>query len=178
MPYLETGRTNQKQRTRDVLVDAARALIRGGVTPTVEQAASHAGISRTTAYRYFQNQRELLVAAHPMIDMGSLLPESPPSDPQERLALVLDAHLRLTVENEQALRTAFLLSLDTSVREAPVLRRGPSLGCSTRSLLCEADCPTPSCSTLRERSAPQLGSRRSSGSSMSAVSLVMKQSSS
>ena len=57
--YELTGRTSQKARTRSALVAAARALLAEGVHPTVEQAADRAEISRTTAYRYFKNQRAL-----------------------------------------------------------------------------------------------------------------------
>ena len=63
-PYEATGRTEQKRRTRDVLVAAARDLVASGITPTVEQAAAAAVISRPTAYRYFPNQRTLLAAAY------------------------------------------------------------------------------------------------------------------
>src|SRR5215216_182336 len=77
-PYEATGRTAQKMRTRKALVDAARALIVSGVTLTVEEAADAASISRTTAYRYFPNQSDLLVAAYPEIEMRSLLGNHPP----------------------------------------------------------------------------------------------------
>ena len=56
IPYELTGRSPQKARTRAALVAAARLLLARGVTPTVEQAAEAAVISRTTAYRYFPNQ--------------------------------------------------------------------------------------------------------------------------
>src|SRR5919109_5256573 len=112
IPYTETGRTEQKTRTRNALIDAARALISRGLTPTVEEAAAEASISRTTAYRYFPNQRELLVAAHPQIEATTLLPDDAPDDVGQRLDIVLDAYLSKTVENEAALRTAFILSLN------------------------------------------------------------------
>jgi AcrR family transcriptional regulator len=127
IPYVATGRTGQKRRTRDALIEAARALVRLGTTPTVEQAAAEASISRTTAYRYFQNQRELLVAAHPEIDMPTMLPDDAPADPAARLEIVLDAQLAITVENEAALRTAFRLSLDEHDEDAPLLRRGRAI---------------------------------------------------
>ena len=65
--YEVGGRTRQKLRTRTAVVDAARALLAEGLTPTVEAAAERASISRTTAYRYFPSQRALLVAAHPEV---------------------------------------------------------------------------------------------------------------
>ena len=78
IPYELTGRTKQKARTRAALIAATRDLLAQGVTPTVEQAAESASISRTTAYRYFPNQRALLVAAHPEIETRSLLGPNPP----------------------------------------------------------------------------------------------------
>ena len=80
IPYEATGRTAQKARTRNALIDAARALINNGATPTVEDAAAEARISRTTAYRYFPNQRDLLVAAYPETNLPSLLDANPPDD--------------------------------------------------------------------------------------------------
>ena len=60
------GRVDQKRRTRDALDRRGpRSSWPKGETPTVEAAAEAASISRTTAYRYFPNQRALLVAAHP-----------------------------------------------------------------------------------------------------------------
>jgi hypothetical protein len=50
IPYEQTGRTNQKARTRAALLDATRALLAEGVSPTVEQAADRAAISRTSAH--------------------------------------------------------------------------------------------------------------------------------
>lgn len=130
IPYVESGRTRQKMRTRAALVEAARDLIHRGITPTVEDAAAEASISRTTAYRYFPNQRELLVAAHPQIDRTSMLPEQPPEDPAQRLEIVLDGYLAMTVENEAALRMAFVLSLDADDdhRRELVLRGGRAIG--------------------------------------------------
>jgi AcrR family transcriptional regulator len=72
MGYARTGRVHQKQRTRDALVAAGRALVADGVTPTVEMAAERARISRTSAYRYFPSQAALLAAAHPEITTVSL----------------------------------------------------------------------------------------------------------
>ena len=76
--YELNGRTNQKRRTRDALVAAARSIVAEGRTPTVEEVAEAASISRTTAYRYFPSQRALLAAAHPETAVESLLPDDPP----------------------------------------------------------------------------------------------------
>jgi AcrR family transcriptional regulator len=125
-PYESSGRTAQKLRTRNALVEAARALILSGVTPTVEDAADAASISRTTAYRYFPNQRDLLVAAYPEIELGSLLGDHPPDTVEARMDVVLGEYLRQTIDNEVALRAALRLSLDPyeTYREKLFLRQG------------------------------------------------------
>jgi AcrR family transcriptional regulator len=130
IPYEATGRRFQKARTKQALADAARALIAKGLTPTVEQAAAEAAISRTTAYRYFPNQRSLLMAAHPHIEQQSLLPDPAPPDPEARLDAVVEAHTRQTLELEPQLRAMLRLSLesDVSQRESLLLRKGRAIG--------------------------------------------------
>ncbi len=127
IPYESTGRSRQKQRTRGALVAATRVLIAEGATPTVEDAAARAAISRTTAYRYFPNQRALLVAAHPEIEQTSLLGSKPPRQPAARLAAVLTEVLRITVENEPQLRMALRLSLEGASRAENTLRQGRAI---------------------------------------------------
>jgi AcrR family transcriptional regulator len=130
MPYELNGRTRQKQRTRSALVAAARELVTEGQTPMVDEAAARASVSRTTAYRYFPNQRALLVAAHPEIDTRSLLPEAPPNDVAARLDAVIAAFLDLIVDTESQQRTMLRLSLDPDPRhrgELP-LRKGRAIG--------------------------------------------------
>ena len=83
--YEYGGRAAQKGRTRAALVAATRELVTAGITPTVEEAAIAASVSRTTAYRYFPNGRELLLAAHPEVDQPSMLPPDLPDDPAARL---------------------------------------------------------------------------------------------
>ena len=122
----QTGRSAQKQRTRAALVAAARDLVARGVTPTVEEAAEAAGISRTTAYRYVANRRELLVAAHPETGARTLLPADPPVDPVARLDAVVLAFLELITGTEPQQRTMLRLSLeaDDEQRAALPLRQG------------------------------------------------------
>jgi len=129
-PYELSGRTRQKQRTRIALVTAARELVARGETPTVDGAAASASISRTTAYRYFPNQRSLLVAAHPEIEAHSLLPETAPTDVAARLDAVVVAFLHIIVDTEAQQRTMLRLSLDPdpSHRGELPLRKGRAIG--------------------------------------------------
>ena len=110
--YTETGRTRQKARTRDALVAAARELLADGTTPTVEQAADAAGMARATAYRYFANRRDLLVATYPEIDEPSLLGDPGLTDPVQRLETVTAELTRQIVDHEQELRAMLRLSLE------------------------------------------------------------------
>jgi AcrR family transcriptional regulator len=93
-------------------VTAARQELARGRAVTVESAAAAAGISRTTAYRYFANHRDVIAAAHPQIDAESLLPTCAPDDPTERLSLVMDAFINdVTLAWEPQLRAALHLAL-------------------------------------------------------------------
>ncbi|GAC1380192.1 MAG: TetR/AcrR family transcriptional regulator [Acidimicrobiales bacterium] len=129
-PYEIGGRSAQKARTRDALVAAARDLVAAGVTPTVEDAAASASISRSTAYRYFPNERALLLAAHPEIAATSMLPANPPEDPASRLDAVVTNFSTMILDTEAQQRTMLRLSLqaDAAEREALPLRQGRAIG--------------------------------------------------
>src|SRR3712207_5718676 len=126
VPYLQTGRTNQKVRTRDALIAAARQLLAEGVTPTVEAAAAEAAIGRTTAYRYFPNSRALLAATFPELEMDSLIGADPPEDPLARLEIVAETLTRGIVEHEPEYRAQLRLALEGEAAggESLPLRRG------------------------------------------------------
>ena len=128
--YEETGRTRQKARTREAVIAAARAQMAATKTPTVEQAADAAGVSRATAYRYFPNQRTMLVAAYPEIEARSLLGADPPDDVAARLDRVIDEVTRMLIDREPELRTMLRLSLETegTHRQHLLLRQGRVIG--------------------------------------------------
>jgi AcrR family transcriptional regulator len=126
VPYLHTGRTNQKARTRDALIAAARQLLAEGVTPTVEEAALEASIGRTTAYRYFPNSRALLAATFPELEMDSLLGADPPEDPLARVGIVAESLTQRIIEHEPEYRAQLRLALEgePAGSESLPLRRG------------------------------------------------------
>ena len=130
IPYERTGRTQQKTRTRNALVGAARELLAEGETPNVERTADRAGISRATAFRYFSNQRALLVATYPELEERSLLGADAPEDPITRLDAVTKELARQLLEHEPELRTHLRLSLEPTPHppdELP-LRQGRAIG--------------------------------------------------
>jgi AcrR family transcriptional regulator len=117
MGYEATGRVAQKRRTFDALIAAARELVSEGLTPAVEDAAARAGVSRTTAYRYFTSQRALLAAAHPETARASLLPRRISDDPRERLDAVLKTFIKTMLDTEPQQRTMLRLSLEATAEE-------------------------------------------------------------
>lgn len=124
--YLESGRVRQKQRTREQLVEAARRLIEDGDTPRVEKVAEAAGISRTTAYRYFPSQAELLAAAFPETAAESLLPVPAPDDVAQRVTAVVTAFVETVERTEHQQRAMLRLSLGEIPHELP-LRQGRAI---------------------------------------------------
>jgi AcrR family transcriptional regulator len=135
-PYEASGRVEQKSRTRSALVDAAREMVSRGLAPSVAEAADAAAVSRTTAYRYFPNQRSLLAAAHPETGAESLLGEDPPTDPSARLDEVVRRFTTLILETEAQQRTMLRLSLedDPADRGGQPLRQGRAIGWITDAL--------------------------------------------
>lgn len=128
-PYETGGRMAQKARSRAALVAAARQLIAAGHTPSVEDAGDAAGISRTTAYRYFPNARSLLLAAHPEIGATTMLPDPAPSDVAGRLDAVVANFTAMILDTESQQRTMLRLSLDPEPDpERLPLRQGRAIG--------------------------------------------------
>jgi AcrR family transcriptional regulator len=110
-------------------VASTRELLAEGIDPTVEQAADRAGISRTTAYRYFPNQRLLLSAVYPEIDTDTLLDADAPADPTQRFEQVLERFTQQVLDHEPELRAQLRLSLEPSTadqRQMP-FRRGRAI---------------------------------------------------
>jgi AcrR family transcriptional regulator len=131
---LETGRVNQKQRTRSAIVDAARRLMDDGTTPTVAQAAELALVSRTTAYRYFPTQESLLLEVALHADVGDIeaLVREPiaPGGAAEHALHVLRVFNEHVLDEEVRFRTAMRVYQDmwlgaaASGEESPLVREG------------------------------------------------------
>ena len=101
-------------------------LLAAGDDPSVADVAEAAGISRTTAYRYFPDQRTLLQAAIPETGASSLLPEGTAGDPVTRLELTLAMHFEFIRRWEPQLRAALRASLLPGAAE-PSLRGGRAI---------------------------------------------------
>lgn len=119
--YADTGRTNQKQRTRQALIAKATELMRQGSIPTVAEVAEAALVSKSTAYRYFPSQELLLVEVRlnevVKDDIAALYAASErPGTPQQRLDAIIRSEFAMNLRHEDVIRRAVAASM---VRDAP-----------------------------------------------------------
>ncbi|HEX8574192.1 MAG TPA: helix-turn-helix domain-containing protein [Allosphingosinicella sp.] len=107
------GRPNQRRRTRKDLLEAAARLMREGRSPTLDEVAEEALVSRATAYRYFPGVDSLLLEA--ALDVAfpdpSALFADIPTDVEARVEAAEAAVSDMIRANEAALRTMLANSL-------------------------------------------------------------------
>lgn len=130
---LDQGRIRQKLRTRRRILAAASALVAAGKTPTIEEAADAAGVSRRTAYRYFPGQGKLLTEAAleglrgPMEAMLAAAPAGPDvQDVEYRVAALIHRMQSMALRHERLLRTMIhqtVLERGSSVHPRRGIRR-------------------------------------------------------
>lgn len=113
------GRPNQRSRTRKDLLQAAARLMQQGRTPSLEEVAAEALVSRATAYRYFPSMEALLVEAAVDVavpEAAELFRGVASNDPVGRLERV-DAALQDTIlANDAPVRMMLAHALERSVR--------------------------------------------------------------
>jgi AcrR family transcriptional regulator len=88
------GRAAQRRRTRKAIVDAATRLVADGATPSVNEIAAAADVSRRTVYLYFPTLDQLLLdATLGALDLGidDLLDRTTDADPRTRVELMITA---------------------------------------------------------------------------------------
>lgn len=116
------GRPNQKSRTRKDLLRAASRLMKAGRSPTLEEVAGEAMVSRATAYRYFPGVDALLTEAaldFAMPDGDSFFADDPSLEPLERLLRADAAVADMARANEAALRAMLIHSLQQGQSGGP-----------------------------------------------------------
>jgi len=135
MATSQDPRANQKARTRAAIVAAAQELTRNGTSPTIAQAAERARVSRATAHRYFPTQEALLVEladiTPAVAPVEALLENFATDDVEQRLLQLLDAFNPIVLDDEEHMRRALRVYLDTWLRSrrsdpesAPPVREG------------------------------------------------------
>ena len=103
----ESGRTNQKARTRRAIVEACRKLIGDNRPVTMPDVAAEALVSEATAYRYFPDLASLLTET--LVDQwpapaDALAPVRTSEDPVERIAFATRFLLEGVAERQVAVR--------------------------------------------------------------------------
>jgi AcrR family transcriptional regulator len=103
----DTGRANQKKRTRMAIVAACREVIRSGAPLTMPEVARVALVSEATAYRYFPDLPALLSYAFPGLwptPAEALAPVADSADPVGRVAFACEFLLRGVLSYQGAVR--------------------------------------------------------------------------
>lgn len=122
------GRANQKRRTRQALIDAARALRDESRDPTLADVAERALVSRATAYRYFPSIEALIsetATDRGMKPLAQVWQQG--DDPVEAIGRAATALHALLLEDEAGLhimeRSFMTVWLESDAREG-ALRPG------------------------------------------------------
>jgi AcrR family transcriptional regulator len=111
---LDTGRSNQKERTRSAIVTAARDAIADGGEVTMPQVARRALVSEATAYRYFPDLASLLREALAGLFDGpehAMAPVARSKDPVERIGFATEILLREVLAYQGAVRAMLAAAL-------------------------------------------------------------------
>ncbi|MFI1769498.1 TetR/AcrR family transcriptional regulator [Streptomyces sp. NPDC020800] len=125
----DTGRSNQKKRTRTAIVEAARELIGTGAEVTMPAIARAALVSEATAYRYFPDLPSLigeaLAGAWPD-PADALRPVEESRDPVERVAFACEFLLRGILARQGSVRAmiAATVTRPETVTTRPGIRFG------------------------------------------------------
>lgn len=122
--YLSKGRTGQKQKTREKILQAAKELQGQGVEFSLEKVAEVAGISRATIYRYYSNKD--ILSAEAVLDMRTQTPDQilskfSQADLETTLLGIQWYYNTLAIKNEMAFRKYLSVILNP---ENPVSARG------------------------------------------------------
>jgi len=120
----EMGRVAQKRRTRKAIVAAAAELLAQGKTPSLNDVAAAADVSRRTVYMYFPTIDQLLIDAA----LGSLTRNTVEAaldsvkdseDVQQRVEVMTRAVQKDFAATEQQGRTLLRLTVDTAASARP-----------------------------------------------------------
>jgi AcrR family transcriptional regulator len=115
----------QRRRTRRALVEAAATLLAQGKSPTVNDVAERADVSRRTVYMYFPKLEQLLIDAA----LGSMssstvdtalddLDARGVADIEKRVDVLARAMQSLSIQTEQQGRTIMRLTADPVAGDA------------------------------------------------------------
>jgi AcrR family transcriptional regulator len=119
--FLATGRRNQKQRTREAILDSATRLARAGQSPSIAEVAKDARVSTATAYRYFPNPESLW--ADVGIRQGPRMDEvvaDLPVDAEQRIDVIVRTMAEAQFADEALWRAVVRASIDRWFQQVDV----------------------------------------------------------
>ncbi len=125
----ETGRVNQKARTRQAIVAAARELARAGSDVTMPEVSRLALVSEATAYRYFPDLVSLLGETLDGLwpsPAQALAPVADSPDPVERVVFACEFLLRGVLGFQGAVRA--MISATITRPDLAAVRPGVRFG--------------------------------------------------
>jgi len=105
--YIDSGRKNQKLKTRNSILNTAQKLLATGKVFSLEDVAKEAKVSRATIYRYYSNIDVL--SAEAGLDLNTQSPEEINIQLRDRgtiqkLLGIQEYFNNLTIDNEAAFR--------------------------------------------------------------------------
>ncbi|MEU9253761.1 TetR/AcrR family transcriptional regulator [Streptomyces sp. NPDC048270] len=132
-PARRGGREAQRRRTRKAIVEAAVRLSAGGATPSIDEIAAAADVSRRTVYVYFPSLDHLLIDAtagalnEPPVE-EALADPALADDPAARVDALIRTLLKYSPQSLPLGRRLIRLTVDpptTGADEPTGPRRGP-----------------------------------------------------
>jgi AcrR family transcriptional regulator len=110
----QSGRVNQKRRTRAAIIAACQELITAGAEINMPAVARAALVSEPTAYRYFPDLASLLEEALAGLEpdpAAALAAGADPGDPVEQVAYAAKLLAKLVIERQGAIRALMSVSI-------------------------------------------------------------------
>lgn len=122
------GRVAQRRRTRQAILEATKQLLVDGHTPSIDEVAAAADVSRRTIYMYFPTLDQLMVdATSAQLTERTIAPlltdEALGEDARERVDAFARALVELAAEGLPLARRMLRLTVDTPRPETSA-RRG------------------------------------------------------
>ncbi len=123
------GASPQQRRTRDAIVAAAKQFVADGKTPSVNEVAAAAGVSRRTIYMYFTSLDHLLIdATSGLLSDSTVEPALDPhtvgDDPFDRIDALASALIEIASESLPLGRRLLRLTVEEPSVSTGAVRRG------------------------------------------------------
>jgi len=121
------GRVAQRRRTRKAIVEATSVLLAAGASPSVNEIAAAADVSRRTVYLHFPTLDQLILDATlgaMNTDVDEVLARMASDDPRARLRALVEALVAGMTESLPLGRRLIKLTVDAPPADAGGPRRG------------------------------------------------------